>query len=248
MNFVMPSMFPEDTFKEFGKLARKFFPPILSDQNLDDPDQKLGHFKGAWLAVKYRYRACSELNKEFKTIFSNAMDSDLWREWSKGEEHDYQLEQCIYHFFLNALSVFESLTFCLYFVGFMIDKKHFTQIKTPKNITLKATVSAFEAAFPQLSLTSHLRELLEDKAFCKVVEIRNIVAHRLVGWRNVYSESTTDSKGICKRTRDEVWYIPGSTEPLVFDKELIQHHLDKVTLMLTKLISASLEFVRSATR
>lgn len=247
MNFVMPSTFPEDAFKEFGKLARGFFPPILSDQNLEDSDQKLGHFQGAWLAVHYRYRACSELNEAFKTLFSNAMASDLWREWSEGEEHHYQLEQCIYHFFMNALSVFESLAFCLYFVGGMISKKHFTQIKNPRNITLKATISAFEDAFPQLSLTGHLRELSEDTDFGKVDEIRNILAHRLIGRRNVRSYGTTDSNGKYTQTREEVWHIPGSTEELVFDEELIQRHFDEVTRMSTTLISASIEFVKSET-
>jgi hypothetical protein len=175
------------------------------------------------------------------------MADDLWREWSEGEEQHYRLAQCIYYFFMNALSVFECLTFCLYFVGGMIDKKHFTQIKNPRKISLKDTITAFEAAFPQLSLTCHLRELSEDTVFGKVCEIRNILAHRLVGRRNVRSYGTTDSNGKYTQTSEEVWYIPGSTEELVLDEELIQRYFDEVTRISTALISASLEFVESKT-
>lgn len=248
MNFVIPSTFPEDAFKEFGKLAGGFFPPILSNENLEDPLQKLRHFQGAWLAVRYRYRACSELNEAFKTLLSNAMGSDLWREWSEGEEHHYQLEQCIYHFFMNALSVFESLAFCLYFVGGMIDKKHFTHIKNPLNIKLKATVAAFESAFPKFSLTGHLCELLEDTDFRNIDEIRNILAHRLSGRRNVCNSGAIYPDGTCTESREETWHIPGLNHKLLFDNELIKRHFDGVTHLLTALILASLEFVKSVKR
>lgn len=248
MILVMPSTFPEDDFREFGKLAGGLFPPILSDNYLEDSHQTLGHFQGAWLAVRYRYRACSELNEAFKTLWSNAMANDSWRDWSEGEEHHYQLEQCIYHFFMNAISVFESLAFCLYFVGSMIDKKHFRQIKNPRNISLKATISAFKAAFPELSLTCHLCELSKDTDFGKVDESRNILAHRIVGRRNIRNYGTSDSSGKYTQTREEVWHLPGSTEEPVFDEELIQRHFNEVTRTSAALISASLEFVKSKTR
>ena len=65
MNFSVPPTFPQDTFQEFGKLASKFFPAVLSDENRDDPFQKQQHFERAWLAVRYRYRASSEQNEAF---------------------------------------------------------------------------------------------------------------------------------------------------------------------------------------
>lgn len=139
MNFAMSPTFPQSTFQEFGKLASSLFPPILSDENLNDPCQKLLHFQRAWLAVRYRQRACSEQNEAFKLLFTDAMASDLWREWSEGEEHHYELEQCLYNFFMDALSVFESLGFCQYFVGAMIDPKNFPNVSNPKYITLKVT-------------------------------------------------------------------------------------------------------------
>lgn len=244
MNFSMPSTFPQDSFQEFGELASKFFPSILSDENLEDSFQKLWHFQRAWLAVRYRYRACSEHNEAFKTLFVNARASDLWREWSEGEEHHYKLEQCLYHFFMNALSIFESLGFCLYFVGGMVGPKHFANVCNPKHITLKATRSAFEVAFPYASITNHLRQLLKYPEFSKIELIRNILAHRLSGRRNVRSPGIIDSDGTYTQTREEIWHIPGLNEELVFDEELIQHHFNEVTRLLTMLISASLDFVK----
>lgn len=105
MSFMMPLAFPGDAFNEFGKLASKLFPSRLSDEDIEDPFQKQPHFQRTWLAVRYRYRSCSEHNEEFKVILSAAMADDAWREWSKGEEHHCRLEQFLCHFFMNALSV-----------------------------------------------------------------------------------------------------------------------------------------------
>ena len=115
--------------------------------------------------------------KRSKSPFTNAMASDLWREWSEGEEHQYKLEQCFYHFFMNALSVLESLRFCLYFVGALIDPNKFRNVSKPKHITLKATRTAFDAAFPQSSMTAHLMQLSKDPDFIRIDAIRNILAH-----------------------------------------------------------------------
>lgn len=242
MNFSMPSTFPQDTFQEFRKLASKFF----SDENLCDPFQKQRHFELAWFAVRYRYRACSEHNEAFKALLDNA--TDLWREWGADEEQNYRLEQCLYHFFMNCLSVFDSLVFCLYFVGGMVDPKHFAHVSNPKSITLKTTTTAFMAAFPHASINNHLRELSKDSEFSKIEATRNILAHRLTGRRNVHSCGTTDSGGTYTQTREEIWYIPGSNEELAFDENLIQRHFEEVTRLLTTLISASLEFVQSEKR
>lgn len=251
MNLSMPSTFPHDIFQEFAKFAGNFFPDILSDENLCDPFQKRQHFERALLAVCYRYRACSEYNIAFKALFSNT--SDLWREWGADEEQNYKVEQCLYHFFMNGLSVFESLGFCLYFVGSMIDPKHFPEVSSPRRIKLETTVSKFEAGFPNALITNNLRELLKNSMFTEIRAIRNILAHRLSGRRNIRSYGNIDSDGTYTHTRKEVWHIPVSNEELVFkelvfDEELIQRYFDEVTRLLTTLISASLEFVKSQKR
>jgi|SRR3990172_4008409 len=248
MNFAMSPTFPQNTFEEFGKLARTFFPPVLSDENQNDPCQKLSHFQGAWRAVCYRHRACSEQNEAFKILFANAMDSELFREWSEDEEHHYKLGQCLYNFFMNALSVFESLGFCLYFVGAMIDSNNFTDVSNPKHIKLNTTRTAFEAAFPRASMTTHLIELSKNPDFIRIDTIRNILAHRLIGRRNIRSSGTTHLDGTRTEAREEVLYIPGLNEELAFNEKLLQRNYDDLNRLLTALISASLEFVQSEMR
>lgn len=245
MKFDLPPAFPQAEFWEFGKLASEFFPEVLSE-NLDDLLQKRLHFQRAWLAVCYRYRTCAEYNVTFKRVFDKAMCSDLWREWSEGEEHHYALEESLYCFFMNALSVFESLGFCLYFLGSTIDPEVFSKVENPKHIKLSATLVAFESVFPHASLTTHLNELLQDPAFRRIAAIRNILAHRLIGRRHIHSSSYTDPNGLYTMTREEFWYIPDLNERIAFDQELVQRHFDDVTRLLTRLLSASLEFLKSA--
>ena len=151
MDFMVPKTFPQNDFLEFGKLASAFFPSLLSDDNLNDPHKKLSHFQMAWLAVRYRYRACSEYNEEFKRVFAAAMESDLFREWSEGEEHHYALNKCLYGFFTNALSVFDNIGFCLYFLATMINPSRFPSVSDPKRINIKATRDAFQNLVIQLT-------------------------------------------------------------------------------------------------
>ena len=244
----MPPAFPRTEFQEFGKLASTFFPPALSDGDPDDPLQRRLHFQGAWLAVCYRYRACAEQSATFTTLFNKAMASDLWREWSEGEDHNYELEQCLYGFFMNALSVLESLGFCLYFVGAMIDSKNFHNVNRPRCITLKTTHAAFGSAFPNASATVWLTEMFEDPAFIRIDTIRNLLAHRLTGRRNIRSSAAIHPDGTYTQSREELWYIPGLSEEIVFDEKLVQRHFDDVTRLLTAFISASLKFVKSGQR
>lgn len=248
MNFAMSPTFPQSTFQEFGSLAGTFFPPVLSDENFNNPCQKRVHFQRAWLAVRYRHRACSDQNETFKILFTNAMDNELWREWSEGEEHNYELEQSVYTFFMNALSVFESLGFCLYFVGATIAPKNFPNVRNTKLISLKATRTAFNAAFPHATMTAHLMELSKDPDFIRIDVIRNILAHRLSGRRNVRSYGATHPDGTYTGTRKELWNIPGLNEELIFNEELLQRHFDDLNRLLTALILASLEFVKSEMR
>jgi hypothetical protein len=81
-------------------------------------------------AVGYRYLACAECNEDFKALFVNA--PERWREWNDDPEHSYKLERCLYTFFMNGLSVFESLAFCLYFVGGTIRPELFPHTSNPE--------------------------------------------------------------------------------------------------------------------
>jgi len=245
MNFVTPTDFPQEAFQEFGKCASAFFPEPLSDEAASDPLQRQHQFMRSWVAVRFRYRACCEANEEFKSLFANA--TELWREWNSDEEHSYKMERCLYTFFTNGLSVFESFGFCLYFVGNAIRPEGFVHVEQPKKITLRTTSDAFCAAFPNTAISERLARLQNDSEFCKLDSIRNIFAHRISGMRSVRSYSVLELDGTATGSREEVLHLHGADE-LQYDEELIQRHLKAITSLLIALVEASIEFVKTAER
>ena len=238
----MPPDFPDAPFLKFGQLAGACFPPALSDEALADPLQRGQHFDLAWRAVRYRYRLCAECNDEFKSAVANA--PELWREWSAlDDEHAFRVDRSIYMFFMSGLSVFESLSFSLYFWGSMLQPGDFPYIEKPKRITRDTTIKAFTAAFPSSEITRRLTALPNDADFSAIDDVRNILAHRSLGRRNIRSWGTTHADGTFTSTREEAWYLPGPSKELVFDGDLLQRHLDKLTSLLTGLTAAALQFV-----
>ena len=106
MDISMPSNFPSVDFRAFGIAAQKFFPKLLSDEDLNDPHERLRHFQWSWQAVRYLYRLCSECSEEFSALLLNP--SDVWSNGSIDEELSYKLEQCIYIFLVSGVSIFDS--------------------------------------------------------------------------------------------------------------------------------------------
>jgi hypothetical protein len=223
MDISMPRDFPANDFRAFGLAARNFFPKILSDEALNDPLERLRHFTWAWQAVRYRYRLSFECSEEFRSLIVNASDS--WRKGDVDEELAYKLERRIYVFFVSGLSVFESLGFCLYFLGNRLQPTGFSDVANPKKITLAATTKGFEVSFPQATITQRLTELSKQPEFTALEGLRNILVHRLPGRRSVQSWGTVLPDGTYEPTLEETWYMPGSNEKLTLDEEMLQRHL-----------------------
>jgi hypothetical protein len=91
MDMAMPSSFPLDEFRAFGIAAQRFFPKMISDEDLNDPLQRRRHFDWSWQAVRYRYRSAVEANEEFKGFLTNP--SKLWQAGWGDEELTYRLER-----------------------------------------------------------------------------------------------------------------------------------------------------------
>lgn len=236
----MPPPFPETEFRAFGLAAINFFPAMMSEEALFDPQEKKRHFDWSWQAVRYRYRSCSECQDEFKALLADP-SGEAWRDGFSDEEVTYRLERCIYMFFMSALSVFDSFAFGLYFLGHAMQPGDFPEVATPRNITRKATAKAFTAAFPHAAITGLLTGLPQDAAFSTIDEVRNLLAHRISGRRSIRSS------GDGKQTtwREETWHIPGGATKLMFDEELLQRHLDNLTGLLTSLASAARAFAEA---
>jgi len=243
MNIAMPPEFPETEFRAFGLAASAFFPALMSDENLFDLQEKRRHFDWSWQAVRYRYRICSECNDEFKALLANPSES--WQAGWGDEELTYSLERCIYMFFVSGLSVFDSLGFCLYFLGNAIRPAAFPDVANPRSITRKATNRALSAAFPNAAIAGLLAELPQDPGFATIDLVRNLLAHRISGRRSVRASSTRHLDGMHTHWREETWHIPGSNGGLIFNDQLLQQHLNDITRLLTTLALAAREFAES---
>ena len=127
----MPPAFPSAEFRGFGQAASNFFPALLSDEALFDPQEKRRNFDWSWQAVRYRYRSCAECQDEFRALLTNA--SEEWRAGLLDEELTHKLERCIYLFFMSAQSVFDSFAYCLYFLGHAIQPGAFPAVANPRH-------------------------------------------------------------------------------------------------------------------
>jgi hypothetical protein len=240
-DIIMPVGFPETDFRAFGIAATAFFPGVISDEALFDPQEKRRHFDWSWQAVRYRYRSCAECNDDFKALLTDKT-SDWWKAGGSDEELVYKLERCIYVFFTSALSVFDSFAFCLYFYGNALEPSRFAEVGNPRAITRNATAKAFTVAFPQASITGLLAGLSTDSRFSTIDTVRNLMGHRISGRRSVRASSTLEQDGTHTHWREETWHLPGASGTLMFDEELLQRHLDDVTALLRSLSAAAREF------
>lgn len=240
-DIAMPTSFPERHFRDFGIAATAFFPGLVSDEALFDPEEKRRHFDWAWQAVRYRYRSCAESNDEFKALLADKT-SEWWKAGGTDEELVYKLERCVYVFFTSALSVFDSFAFCLYLYGNALEPRAFPEVSNPRAITRHATTKAFTAAFPQAPITGLLANLPKDARFSTIDSVRNLVGHRVSGRRSVRASSTLELHGTQMHWREETWHLPGAASTMTFDEEMLQRPLDDVTSLLTSLASAARDF------
>jgi hypothetical protein len=243
-DIVMPPAFPESEFRGFGLAAQRFFPALMSDEALFDPQEKRRHFDWSWQAVRYRYRGCSECQDEFRLLLGNA--SAAWRAGLGDEELTYKLERCIYIFFMSGLSVFDSFAFCLYFLGNAMQPGAFPDVASPRKITRTTTSKAFSTMFPGAAITGLLGGLPQDARFSAIDAVRNLLAHRISGRRSIRSSGTLDEDGTYTTDlHEETWHVPGAAGMLVFGGQLLQRHLDDITGLLSSLASAAREFAEN---
>jgi hypothetical protein len=192
MDIVMPPAFPEVEFRGFGLAATKFFPALLSHEALYDPQEKRRQFDWSWQAVRYRYRSCAECQDEFKSLFGNA--SEAWRAGLGDEELTFKLERCIYMFFMSGLSVFDSLSFCLYFLGNAV-ACCFSRRGQSAQHHPQADIQGFQRSIPASGNNGTPCESAANVAFSTIDEVRNLLAHRISGRRSVRSSGTLHADG-----------------------------------------------------
>jgi hypothetical protein len=146
----------------------------------------------------------------------------------------------------GAVSIFDSFALSLYFLGNAIQAAAFPDVASPRNITRASTHKAMSITFPADPSTGLLGNLLIDARFMAIDHIRNLLGHRISGRRSVRSSGTLRKDG-CYTTdfHEETWHIPGATAKLVFDRDLLQRHLDDITVLLSSFAGAARTFAES---
>jgi len=245
MRMTMPASFPEEAFLKFGAAAPSFLPRILSDEYMTDSGERMQHFNLSWQAVRYRYRTCTECDAEFKAMLAAQRDWEL-----SDDERNYKLGRCVYEFFTNALSVFESFGFCLYFVGHALKPIDFPLVDSEnfRAITLGNVGKAFDVAFPKEPVAKELSQLRANQAFQQIEVIRNILAHRTAGGRGSSSHSILHADGsFTEESAKEWFYLPGLKKTLPFDELFFEHILNNIGALVNRLAVASVTFIENQT-
>jgi len=244
MNFTTPLTFPDSEFRAFGIAAGNFFPGLLSDEVLHDPQEKRRHFDLAWQAVRYRYRICSECNDEFRALLDNP--SDAWQSGWGDERADVTS--------WSGASMFSSwrafrvrlFALCLYFLGNTIQPAAFADVANPRKITRSSTQKAMSAAFPQDAITGLLTRCRRIRGSLRLTLSGNLLAHRISGRRSVRSSGTLNKDGTYTTDfHEETWHIPGTPGKLLFDKDMLQRHLADITDLLCSFATAARTFAES---
>ena len=171
LDSVVPADFPREVYNRIGlriyeKLYLTGVSPVLAE-----------HFSDAWLAVAYRFFACTEHDASFRSSIERAGSNP------PRLEH-YIQERELYGFFVTGLTVIESFYYGCYVIASMINGDGFP-MDNPRSIQVSSTADKFVKNFAQKPITRELDSLRNNDAFKRWSLIRNVLAHRVNPARQV---------------------------------------------------------------
>ena len=173
IGIVMPQDFEVVSYEAVHSraVARKEACPESYDQ-----------FAGAWRAVAYRFRSCTEHDLAFTESIRRAGDAP-----PSPERHIQERE--LFCFFVAGLAVIESFYYGMFAIASMLDSANFP-VATPsdlRSISPRKTVERFGECFREETLTVALKRIIDDDVYREWKEIRNILTHRTVPGRIIYA-------------------------------------------------------------
>jgi hypothetical protein len=137
--------------------------------------------------VAYRFIACDEAAAQ--TIVSlSASDSPPQPERARQENN-------LFSFYTMGLSILESLSYGIYFVGALADPAGIPSGVRRRDVTPSLAASAFADAFPHEPLTMRLNDLVSSDEFKNWSLIRHALSHRGAPGRTFY-EGGGPSSGV----------------------------------------------------
>ena len=158
--------------------AERVYRYLLDQMPTDSiPRALMGHgFKG----VAYRFRATTEYQSEFETLFyapgGVAPPSDDY----------YRQERALFGFFVSGLSCIESFAFALHAIGSFYRPSTFRLTEESlRKVSPNTVAKALEDSYPCALVTIVINRLVEDATFQTWKEIRNVLSHRAVPPRDI---------------------------------------------------------------
>lgn len=167
----LPEDFPQEAYAAIQN--RMCVGPDLGEAH---PEARR-EFTGGWNALRYRYLACSEHDRDFTALIRKQhTDPDRYGE-----------ERALYGFFVTGQSAIESLFYGLYALASVLRSDKFPiRDQDPRNIKWDHTAQRFGSSFPGEALTGALTELAGSTEFEDWRKQRNILAHRATPGRGIY--------------------------------------------------------------
>ena len=180
LGLATPADFPIDVYDEVGHRMGN-----LSGKNRDH----LREFLGGWQAVAYRSIACAKYDSDF---------TELMRLYGANPsfEQQYLQGQYLFNFFINGLSILESICYALFAIGSLVKPSSFliATSEERKRISPENTEKCFRQVFGLEPITTLLTGLvINSQEFQDWKIIRNVLIHRVIPSRLV-SLSTTNTK------------------------------------------------------
>jgi hypothetical protein len=219
----MPPDFPMTSYQDVEKTVSRYLAALGSDA-ASVPG--FSGYAGGWNGLVIRFRAADE-------YAASAVASLTTLAGSPPNEDRFLQERDLFGFFANAVATVESCCFGIYHIGSMAKPEFF--LKSPDEVAVKPTATAFAAAFTGSVLHTTLYRLLGDDSWRRLKTIRNLLIHQQSPGRTIYLGTAP--------------YVPPPAEwtglGLALDATLVEPHRRWLGGEVCRLIDATLDFVQA---
>ncbi len=126
-----------------------------------------------WNGVKWRYRAMTECDSEFRKSIESYGPAPII-------EERYKQEKSLYDFFTNLVSTLENLFFSLYCIASTIKSNEFpiSDVKSLRLIFPESVESRFKQNFPSDKVTDAMSAVISDAQYIQTKDFRDFLCHR----------------------------------------------------------------------
>lgn len=185
-------------------------------------------YSGAWNALAYRFHGSIEAGARFQKslkVFGS----------HPAPHQRFEQEEALFNFFSNGFAAFEALFYGLFTIGSFMDQVAFP-LGTPKDeqrVSPSHTHEAFRRAFPGDPLLNTFAGLLNDPAYQRWRDMRNVLTHRAAPGRRVYVGLGADDAPSVE------WKLNG----LPLDSGLVSNHQRELAQLIGDVLSAAVTFL-----